>query len=810
MRLDEKKRYLPYAILLCLLLVQLTISVSSAEEPEWGKGASYSRLEPGEFMRSWLVLGAIPVSQEQKNDEANQKKAFARDFLVGQGEATGNHPIDGTDYKWKLIKSDSDIVDLTKILGKKEFVIAYAWAEIQSPETRRVFLGIGSDDSVKLWLNGKLVHEKWAGRPVEIDNDIVAVTLAKGQNTVLLKIQNGIQDWGFACRQVDSQTLVDKLILAVRRVDMKTLEELLSQGVDVNAKDQSGLTALNAARMNGRTDIAEFLLKKGADPNIKVPPPDKLADSMFERATQGESPAIVVLAAQNGKILYRKAFGFANLEKHIPATPETKFRIGSVTKQFTAAAILKLQEDGLLSVNDKLSKFIPDYPRGDEVTLHHLLTHTSGIHSYTADPDFFLNLGKKVEPEDIIKLFKGKEFNFNPGEKWLYCNSGYYLLGYIVQKVSGKTLGEYLKEQFFDPLGMKNTGIYGSGLDLENEAEGYSYKSGKVEKATKWDMSQAGGAGAIYSTVDDLFTWNEAVFSGKALKEASLKAAFTPVKLNDGTIANAMGAKYGYGWMISETRGLKEIMHSGGFNGFNAYLARYPEQSFTIVALVNCLPTPPPKGGSIPLLAAIGAEALANCYLWDRMENVPVMKSNPSVDTSLYDDYVGKYNYGPYAGYLTVTREGKHLYAQLSRQPRYEIFPRAKDQFFWKVVDAQITFVRDKSGKVTHVIHKQGGNEFEAPKVEEKEPVKVDPAILDDYVGQYDFVRAVLTITREDDHLYAQMTGQPKFELFPSSETEFHWNIVDAQITFVKDNEGKVIKAIYKQGEVKMEVKKIK
>ena len=782
------------------------------------ESASYQGLQHDKFMTKWLVLGPIPISDGESNpSEEVQKEAFAADFLAEQDGESAIHPEPGLvhkigdeEYTWQLIHADSDIVNLVEIYGEKEFVVAYAWAEIEVPETTKVLLGIGSDDGVKIWINGELVHENWIGRPVNKDDDIVGVTLREGKNQLLLKVQNGILDWGFVCRAVAPESLAEKLIVTVAAGDMDKIDMLLSHGVDVNIKDKIGLTALHAAKIHGREDVVKFLLEEGADLSIEMPAPEKLVDSIFEEATQGDSPGAAVLVAKDGEILYQKGFGFANLEESIPVTPETKFRIGSITKQFTAAAILKLQEDGLLSVNDPLSKFIPDYPRGDEVTIHHLLTHTSGIHSYTSMPEFYKTIMEEANSEDLIEAFKRNEFDFAPGEKWLYNNSGYFLLGYIVEIVSGESFGDYLKDHLFEPLEMKNTGVHSWNLNLENEASGYSYKDGEFHQAMKWDMSRAGGAGALYSTIADLYRWNEAIFNGKILSESSLKAAFTPVELNYGSKANAMGAEYGYGWMSFEVRGLKQIGHSGGFDGFNAYLTRYPKQNFTVAVLTNCLPPRPPNEGSVGLIAAAGAGAIAHFYLWEQMDTIKSFAEDTTVASDVYDDYVGRYDYGTYGGILTVTREDDKFFAQLAAQPKIEIFPRSETEFFWKVVDAQITFVRNEEGEVVHAIHHQGGMEIKAQKLKEEMPADVDSAVYDAYIGQYDFGRAILTVTKEEYRLFAQMTGQPKFEIFPRSETEFFWKIVNAQITFVKNDKGKVDKAVYRQGDIKMEVSKIK
>ena len=247
---------------------------------------------------------------------------------------------------------------------------------------------------------------------------------------------------------------------------------------------------------------------------------------------------------------FEKGYGLTDIEHQAAITPESKFRIGSLTKQFTAAAILKLQEEGKLSVTDKLSKYIPDFPRGDEVTLHHLLTHTSGIHNFTQKPGFMQRVTNAIAIEDLIKSFKNDPYDFDPGTKWLYDNSGYVLLGYIVEKVSGEDYGKFLRENFFQPLGMTNTGVYRTNLALKHEALGYSYEEHKFQRAVNWDMSWAGGAGALYSTAEDLYRWNEGIFNGKVLSEASLKAAFTPGKTRENEDDNS-GDGYGCGCRVS-------------------------------------------------------------------------------------------------------------------------------------------------------------------------------------------------------------------------------------------------------------------
>ena len=795
----------------CLVTLLLTGLVSSSAIAQ-SDAFHYKSLEPGKFMTSWLVLGSIPISDDSKPNEDAQKKAFGFDFLADKGGESGIQPdpglvqkINDKDYTWQVVKSDSDIVDLVKVYGEKEYCIAYAWAEIEMPEAKNALLGIGSDDAVKVWLNGKLVHENWIARAINKDDDIVPVTFQKGNNQLLLKIQNMQIDWGFACRILGTESISERFISAAGKGNLDDLNMLMSAGADINATIDPGLTALHQAKMSGRKDVVDFLLKNGADPNIPMPSKEKLADAVFNRVIKGDSPGASVLFAQDGEIIYQKGFGYASLEHHAPFTIDTKSRIGSITKQFTASAILKLQEEGKISVNDKLSKFIPDFPRGDEVTIHHLLTHTSGIHSFTSKPDFMKNATVEIKTEDTINSIKKDPYDFNPGEKFLYNNSGYFILGYIIEKISGESYEDYLKKTFFDPLGMKDTGVHNSHTIYEHEAFGYSY-DGKFQKAINWDMSQAGGAGWLYSTVGDLYRWNEGIFNGKVLSKASLDSAFTPVKLNDGSVPKDIGGGYGYGWVISDIRGLKEIQHGGGLNGFNSQLLRFPDLNVTVVVLQNCIPNAPGMG------AAELANQVAEIYFWDKMGAQESFKVDTTVDANIYDDYVGRYDYG--GPILTVTREGDRLFAQLGGQPNFEIFPKSKNEFFWKVVDAQVTFVRNEKGEVTQAVHYQGGNEIKAPKLKDEAIAKVDPAIYDAYVGEYDFsqvqAQAKMMVTKENDQLFTQLDGQPKVEIFPKSETEFFLKVVVAQVTFVKNEKGEVTKLILDQGGMKIEAPKIK
>ncbi|MEO5888662.1 MAG: serine hydrolase, partial [Ferruginibacter sp.] len=529
--------------------------------------ASYKVSQTGTFFKTWLIAGPVAISTDTiEPDNAAQEQAFKTDIISGVNVVAGK-PLPPVNIKeknltWQLISSSQDIIDLDSIYKKKDYVYAYALAEINAPAATNILLAIGSDDGVKVWLNGKLVHDMWMPRGVVKDNDLVPLKLIKGSNQILLKIQDGNGGWGFVARIPDKAALSTQLSIAAGNGNLDKINMLLEAGADVNAPDENNITPLMAAKVSGRDDVVKLLLKKGGQ-DKPVPSAEVLTDNLYKVLKGKISPGIAILVAKDGNILYRKGFGYADIKNRVQVTPDTKFRIGSVTKQFTAAAILKLQENNLLSVNDKLSKFIPDFPRGDEVTIHQLLTHISGIHSYTGNDYFLDRVTSTISPDSLVSLIKKDPYDFNPGEKMLYNNSGYFLLGYIISKVSGKPYADYLKETFFDPLGMKNTGIHYAGIKLENEAKGYAGNSDNYKEALNWNMSWAGGAGAIYSTLDDLLKWNLALHSGKVLSQKSFEAATTPAVLKNGTPPSM---KYGYGLGLNEYRGQATIGHSGGLH----------------------------------------------------------------------------------------------------------------------------------------------------------------------------------------------------------------------------------------------------
>jgi CubicO group peptidase (beta-lactamase class C family) len=409
-----------------------------------------------------------------------------------------------------------------------------------------------------------------------------------------------------------------------------------------------------------------------------------------------------VLVAKGGKVILSKGYGMASYELEVANTPQTKFRLGSITKQFTGLAIAQLQERGLVNVEDPITKYLSDFPKevGDKVTVYHLLTHTSGIPSFTNFADYRQIKMNTFSGEKLIAWLKDKPLEFTPGEKFKYNNSGYFLLGYLIEKVSGKSYEQYLKENIFEPLGMKNTG-YDHGKEIiKNRAAGYTVKGKEIENAEYIDMTVPGGAGAMYSTVEDLYIWDRALYTEKLVKKATLDKIFTPFK-----------SDYAYGWVVNEQFKRKRISHGGGIDGFNTTLVRFVNDDVFIVALSNR--TPAALG---PMAERLAALSFGEKYELPNDAAPAAARKEIKVDPKIFDTYVGDYQLAPNF-IMTVTKEGDKLMVQATGQGKSEIFPESETKFFSKVVDAQIVFNKNDKGVVESFKLYQNGNEVPAKKI---------------------------------------------------------------------------------------------
>ena len=402
-----------------------------------------------------------------------------------------------------------------------------------------------------------------------------------------------------------------------------------------------------------------------------------------------------VLLARDGQPIVSRGYGMANLEHGVPNTPQTVFRVGSVTKQFTGMAVVLLQERGKLSVNDPICKYLTDCPQAwQPITIKNLLTHTAGIPNYTEFPDFMKTAAADTTAAELTSRFRDKPLQFALGEKYAYSNSGYYLLGTIIERASGKTYADFLQENIFAPLGMKHTGYDNPVRIIKNRAAGYARTSDGFINAAPISMSTAYAAGALYSTVGDLLLWDQALYTEKLVSRKSLDEAFTPFKSN-----------YGYGWSIGKRHDRQVIAHGGGIFGFSAYIARYPADRVTVVVLSNVEGAP---SGEI-------ANSLSAIVFGAKYE-IPAERKEVQVAAKTLEKYVGQYQLTPQL-VLNVTLEDGKLLAQISTQPKLELFAESETVFFFKVVNAQVTFVVNAQGEVTGMVFRQGGSEIPAKKI---------------------------------------------------------------------------------------------
>ncbi|MBW1654601.1 serine hydrolase [Flavobacterium quisquiliarum] len=419
---------------------------------------------------------------------------------------------------------------------------------------------------------------------------------------------------------------------------------------------------------------------------------EKKLDELLSSKFSLSEPGVEVLVAKKGEIIYKKAFGSANLELNIPIKPDMVFKLGSITKQFTAVAILQLVEQGKISLQDNLQKFIPDYPSySQNITIENILTHTSGIKDYMQIDYQKPYLERRdFEPKELIDLFKNVPLEFEPGTKYKYSNSGYYLLGYIIEKVSGKSYSAYLQENILKPLALNHTYFDNSNNIIPNRVNGYR-KDGKVFKnADYWSMTIAYAAGELISNAEDLLKWNEGLYSYKILKKETLEKAFVPFKLKDGSLT-----EYGYGWILKNVNGIKSIEHGGAITGFLTNEIYYPEEKVFVVALFNCECAPKDE-----LSVDIASLILGKTF-----------QQEIKVDAALLNEYVGVYTLSiDTKRTITITNENGQLWAKISGQGTIPLIFQSDTKFQFKnILGAECEFVKE-NGKVTKLNISQNGN----------------------------------------------------------------------------------------------------
>ncbi len=428
---------------------------------------------------------------------------------------------------------------------------------------------------------------------------------------------------------------------------------------------------------------------------------DSRMDQVVQSYVSNKQFMGTVLVARGDQVLLSKGYGSANLEWAIPNTPSTKFRLGSVTKQVTAASVLLLEERGKLKADDPVKKYLPDAPAAwDKMTLFHVLTHTAGIPNFTSFPDYRTSEPFPTTPEKLVARFRDKPLEFEPGEKWNYSNSGYVLLGYLIEQISGESYAKFVQDNIFTPLGMKDSGYDSNSAVILNRAAGYAEGPNGPVNARFIDMTIPFSAGALYSTTEDLLRWEHGLFGGKLLSPASLAKMTSPFK-ND----------YAFGLTVRTDKGRKIIEHNGGIEGFNTELVYYPEEKLTVAVLGN-LNSPAPAQIATTLAAVAHGETV-------RLQSE---RKEITLDREILARYVGAYQIGPGPAVMLITLDGTQLISQLTNQGPIPIFAQSETMFFPKVVDAQLEFSgSDAEGRATQMTLHQNGRDITAKRMDDAE-----------------------------------------------------------------------------------------
>ena len=456
------------------------------------------------------------------------------------------------------------------------------------------------------------------------------------------------------------------------------------------------------------TICAAFLPPVNAQQTGSVARSKTAVDS--ERLLSGKfpvnAPGAAIIVVKNGKVVFRKGYGLANLELGTPMRPEMVFEIGSVTKQFTSTAILMLVEQGKLALDDDIHKYLPDYPdKGVKISVENLLTHTSGIKSYTDDPSWLSKLREDLTVQQIIGLTQDAPLEFPPGTKWHYDNTGYILLGAIIEKISGVRYGDFIRTNIFEPLGMRHSYYGSNSAVIPNRASGYSRRPTGWVNAQYISMTQPYAAGSLMSSVDDLALWDAAVSSGKLLSKISWERAFTPYKL-----ANGEDTHYGYGWDIDAYDGHPVVRHNGGIFGYVSEVLRMPRDHVYVAMLTN---TDSHDFDTGFLAMELAATAIGDPY------RDPTMVA---LDPKLLDTYIGIYRIDDTAT-RTVTRKGDQLFVQRTGRPKIQIVASNEHEFFISESFVRFTFEKDASGAVTGItMHRLDGSKEFARRTDEPLP----------------------------------------------------------------------------------------
>jgi CubicO group peptidase (beta-lactamase class C family) len=529
-----------------------------------------------------------------------------------------------------------------------------------------------------------------------------------------------------------------------------------------------------------------------ATPATALPPGfSQRAETLVNRSWPADGPGAAVIVTEGGKPVYEHGRGLADVEAKVPITPSTVFRIGSVTKQFAAAVVLQLASEGKLSLDDPLSKFIPNYPPPSaSATVRQLLNHTSGIQSYTGIPGWMTeaNVDKPYTTAQLIDVFKNYPSPTKPGEAWAYNNSGYILVGAIIEKVTGRPWYEAVHERIAAPLHL-GTLRYGVGEDgVPNMAKGYSRtEDGSYKPAEKIHMSVPGAAGSLIGTVGDLATWANALHHGKVVTSDMYRTMTTKTKSADGKVV-----PYGFGLQLDQLRGHPTIGHGGGIYGFATSTIYIPERDVFVAVFANSAPSAtPPDNVAIKLaMLAIG-------------DPFPDLEKQ-RIDLKAVEPLLGTYKAAGSDDQRVFFSHGGKLFTRVQGAELEEVLPAGNGRFFYEGGTSWFDLKQDRSGTEMKIYRQDASGPETATRVgpvpAEARPADVPRSVLQRYVGSYSVQGQIAIITLGEDGLSVKVGSQPSFRLIPHNATEFTVESVGAGVVFNGPDGGSATSMTIHQG----------
>jgi CubicO group peptidase (beta-lactamase class C family) len=554
-----------------------------------------------------------------------------------------------------------------------------------------------------------------------------------------------------------------------------------------------------------------FTASAGAQspPNSPVPSDSEIRKILVERIDAFHQGVGIVVGVIEPK--GRRVVGYGSLDKGDPRplNGDTIFEIGSATKVFTSLLLADMVQRGEVALADPVAKYLPADVKvpergGRAITLVDLSTHTSGLPRMPSNfnPTDPANPYADYSVQQLYQFLSSYQLPRDIGSKFEYSNLGGGLLGQALARRAGMDYEALVRSRITQPLGMDNTGITLSPQMKARLALGHN---DKLVTVPNWDLPALAGAGALRSSVNDMLTFLAANLGYVKSPLAPAMAAMLSVRRPTG--APGLG-EIGLGWLITKPSDDEIVWHNGGTGGYRSFIGYDAKTRVGVVVLSNTF-------------TGSGVDDIGMHLLDSHAPLLPAPKEHKeiAVDPKIFDGYVGQYQLAPNF-ILTVTRDGDHLFTQATGQSKVQVFPESQRDFFLKIVDAQITFETDASGRATSLTLHQNGANMPAKRIEgegasaaaPKGPneITVDPKVLERYVGQYQLgPNFVLTITLEGNQLFAEATGQPRFPIFPKGERDFFYKVVDAQITFETDASGRATSLTLHQNGADLPAKRI-